>query len=91
MSEICTRLGQADHSEQAWLVLTPRADRPAPAREAFPRPTKRPDGSYIYEKIPSQVDNDVRLCYFLFMRLIEPLFNDYLAVFIGMLIDFNRT
>ena len=28
------------------------SDLPKPAKEAFPRPPKRPDGSYIYERIP---------------------------------------
>jgi len=52
MSDICVRLGQDDLRAQEWLVLHPE-NRTAPDVEAFPRPSKRPDGSYIYEKVPS--------------------------------------
>ena len=51
MSEICGRLGQTDQDVQEWLVL-PASPRPAPTEQAFPRPAKRPDGSYIYKQIP---------------------------------------
>ena len=52
MSEICTRLGQTDHSEQDWLVLS-KVKPPPPHKEFFPRPPKRTDGSYVYDRIPS--------------------------------------
>lgn len=53
MNDICRDLGQTMQDEQEWLVLTAPEDRVQPDIEAFPRPAKRPDGSYIYEKIPS--------------------------------------
>jgi len=52
IAEMCLRLGQSDSRIQEWLVLDNK--RLAPANEAFPRPAKRPDGSYIYERIPNQ-------------------------------------
>jgi len=55
MSEICRRLGQTDHSIQEWLVLGPGCQPPPLDLQSFPRPEKRPDGSYIYEKIPNSV------------------------------------
>jgi len=54
MSEICRRLGQTDQAEQAWLVL-PSQPSYTPDVEAYPRPSKNQDGSYIYEKIPDLV------------------------------------
>lgn len=45
-------------SRQTWLDLTPRDKLPKPAREAFPRPSKRPDGSYIYERVPNAAGAD---------------------------------
>lgn len=53
--ELCKMLGQTDFNRQEWLVLTTKP-RPQPLREAFPRPAKRVDGSYIYERIPSSAD-----------------------------------
>jgi metastasis-associated protein MTA len=53
MSSICKKLGQTDLEEQEWLVLTPKDKLPQPVKEAWPRPAKRPDGSYIYDRIPS--------------------------------------
>eukprot|EP00096_Caligus_rogercresseyi_P001919 TRINITY_DN1340_c0_g1_i1.p1 TRINITY_DN1340_c0_g1~~TRINITY_DN1340_c0_g1_i1.p1 ORF type:complete len:757 (-),score=227.03 TRINITY_DN1340_c0_g1_i1:1076-3013(-) len=53
MSVVVGRLGQKDTERQEWLVLTPRSQLPRPARESFPRPSKRSDGSYIYDRIPS--------------------------------------
>ena len=37
---------------QEWLVLTPRDKMPQPEKEFFPRPPKREDGSYIYDRVP---------------------------------------
>ena len=51
MNDICRKLGQTDQDKQEWLVLTRPEDKPALQKEAFPRPAKRPDGSYIYEKV----------------------------------------
>ncbi len=53
MSGVVKRLGQTNVAKQEWLVLTPKDKMPRPEREAFPRPQKRPDGSYIYERVPS--------------------------------------
>ena len=50
MSEICTRLGQTDQVEQEWLIL-PSAANATPTTQAFPKPAKNEDGSYIYEKV----------------------------------------
>ena len=33
-------------------MLTPRDKMPQPEKEFFPRPPKREDGSYIYERVP---------------------------------------
>ena len=52
MGVVVKRLGQKDDSTQEWLVLTPKDKLPQPEKEAFPRPTKRPDGSYVYERVP---------------------------------------
>merc|ERR1719318_2036872 len=46
ISEMCVRMGQSDSRVQDNKRL-------APAKEAFPRPAKRTDGSYIYERIPN--------------------------------------
>jgi len=51
IGEMCVRLGQCDQRRQEWLVLNNKNQ--APAKEAFPRPAKRPDGSFIYERVPS--------------------------------------
>ena len=51
MAEIIKQLGQTDSEIQEWLILTPKADMPKPEKEAFPRPEKRADGSYIYERV----------------------------------------
>jgi len=51
ISEMCVRLGQSDARIQEWLILNNK--RLAPAKEAYPRPSKRQDGSYIYERIPN--------------------------------------
>ncbi len=53
MEKVVKNLGQNDTAEQEWLVLTPHDKLPKPAKEAFPRPQKRPDGSYIYDRVPS--------------------------------------
>merc|ERR1711936_956431 len=52
IGDMCIRLGQTDSRIQEWLILDNK--RLAPLKEAFPRPAKRSDGSYIYERIPSQ-------------------------------------
>jgi len=57
LSEIYKRLGQTDTRKQEWLVLKPKR-KPQPESEAFPRPAKRPDGSYIYDRIPNTADQD---------------------------------
>lgn len=51
IAEMCVRMGQCDSRVQEWLILDNK--RAAPAKEAFPRPAKRTDGSYIYERIPN--------------------------------------
>ncbi|XP_040569391.1 metastasis-associated protein MTA3 [Lepeophtheirus salmonis] len=53
MSVVVQRLGQKDIGRQEWLILTPRSQLPRPVRESFPRPNKRSDGSYIYDRVPS--------------------------------------
>ena len=52
MEAVVKRLGQTEIDKQEWLVLTPKDELPKPEKEAYPRPPKRPDGSYIYERIP---------------------------------------
>ncbi len=52
MDVVVKRLGQTDLDEQEWLVLTPRDQLPKPEKEFFPRPPKKSDGSYIYERVP---------------------------------------
>jgi len=51
LSEMCVRMGQSDSKRQEWLVL--RKGAREPIVEAWPRPAKRPDGSYIYERVPN--------------------------------------
>ena len=58
MNDICRKLGQTDQDPQEWLILTSPDSRVLPDVESFPRPAKRQDGSYIYEKIPSAGDDD---------------------------------
>lgn len=53
MGVVVKRLGQSDDSVHEWLVLTPKDQLPKPEKEAYPRPAKRPDGSYIYDRLPS--------------------------------------
>ncbi len=52
MEVVVKKLGQTDLDEQEWLILTPKDKLPKPEKEYFPRPEKRPDGSYIYERVP---------------------------------------
>merc|ERR1719266_2608136 len=52
MGVVVKRLGQKDDDVQEWLVLTPKDKIPKPEKEAYPRPPKRPDGSYIYDRVP---------------------------------------
>merc|ERR1712112_747275 len=52
ISEMCVRMGQTDTRTQEWLILNNK--NISPAKEAFPRPAKRTDGSYIYERVPNQ-------------------------------------
>ncbi len=52
MAEVVKKLGQNDDEEQKWLILTPKDELPKPEKEFYPRPPKRPDGSYIYERVP---------------------------------------
>jgi len=52
MAVVVKRLGQTNDDEQEWLILTPKEKLPKPAKEAYPRPQKRPDGSYIYDRVP---------------------------------------
>ena len=56
MDSVVKRLGQEDLAAQEWLVLTPRDKLPQPKKESYPRPAKRDDGSYIYDKIPSSAE-----------------------------------
>jgi len=58
MDEICRGRGQTDLDPQDWLVLRPE-NRKDPDIEAFPRPEKRSDGSYIYDKVPNVPGADV--------------------------------
>ena len=51
IAEMCVRMGQSDSKKQDWLVLN--NGHAAPEVYAWPRPAKKPDGSYIYERIPS--------------------------------------
>lgn len=51
LAEMCVRMGQSDSKKQEWLVLN--NSRKEPAVKAWPRPSKRPDGSYIYDRIPN--------------------------------------
>merc|ERR1712226_1165595 len=51
MAVVVKRLGQDNDEKQEWLVLTPKNKIPQPDKEFFPRPAKRADGSYIYERI----------------------------------------
>jgi len=49
------KLGQMDLNTQEWLMLTPldNDDRPTHTeKELFPRPPKREDGSYVYDRVP---------------------------------------
>lgn len=57
MDSVVKRLGQEDLAAQEWLVLTPRDKLPQPKKESYPRPAKRDDGSYIYDKIPSSAES----------------------------------
>ncbi len=52
MEVVVKKLGQTELEEQEWLILTPKDKLPQPEKEMFPRPEKRPDGSYIYERVP---------------------------------------
>ncbi len=52
MDAVVQKLGLKDLSAQDWLILTPKDKIPKPAVEMFPRPPKRADGSYIYDRIP---------------------------------------
>ena len=61
MNDICRKLGQTDQDIQEWLVLTSPDSRVLPDTEAFPRPAKRQDGSYIYEKIAGAGDDDISI------------------------------
>jgi len=57
LSEMCVRLGQVDRRRQDWLVIN-NLGGSMMGREAFPRPAKRPDGSYVYERVPSVGQQD---------------------------------
>lgn len=48
--DLLKRLGQTETKEQEWLNLTPKEKLPKPAKEFFPRPKKRSDGSYIFTR-----------------------------------------
>merc|ERR1712088_317633 len=50
LAEMCVRMGQSDSKKQDWLMLPGARE---PIVEAWPRPAKRPDGSYIYERVPN--------------------------------------
>jgi len=51
IGEMCVRMGQTDQRRQEWLILNNK--HTPPLREFFPRPAKRPDGSYVYERVPN--------------------------------------
>lgn len=51
ITEMCVRMGQTDSKRQEWLVLS--KTKKQPEVESWPRPAKRPDGSYIYERVPN--------------------------------------
>ena len=55
MNAVVKKLGMNDFAKQDWLVLTARDKIPKPVIEFFPKPTKRPDGSYVYERVPPTV------------------------------------
>jgi len=55
MSVVVKRLGQENDDKQEWLVLTPKNKMAKPEKEFFPRPAKRADGSYIYERVAPTV------------------------------------
>merc|ERR1712241_1062494 len=55
MSIVVKRLGQENDEKQDWLVLTPKSKMAKPEKEFFPRPAKRSDGSYIYERVAPTV------------------------------------
>ena len=58
MDSVVKKLGQKDLKKQEWLVLTPRDQMPRPEKEFFPRPPKRDDGSYIYDRVPVSCESD---------------------------------
>merc|ERR1711902_275453 len=51
ITETCLRLGQTESAAPDWLIINNQ--HTPPEKEAFPKPARRPDGSYIYERIPS--------------------------------------
>ena len=51
ITETCLRLGQTESVAPDWLIIN-NLHTP-PEKEAFPKPARRPDGSYIYERVPS--------------------------------------
>ena len=50
----CFVLNAGFHSQflKEWLIPTPLDNRPQIEKELFPRPPKREDGSYIYDRVP---------------------------------------
>ena len=46
--DICKRMGQAETLVPDWVVIDNK--HTPPEKEAFPKPEKRPDGSYIYDR-----------------------------------------
>lgn len=49
--DICKRMGQTETLVPDWVVIDNK--HTPPDKEAFPKPEMRPDGSYIYDRIPS--------------------------------------
>ena len=49
--EMTKKMGQTETEVPDWVVIDNK--HTPPEKEAFPKPEQRPDGSYIYERIPS--------------------------------------
>jgi len=49
---VVEKLGRKELEKQEWLIPTPLDNRPQIEKELFPRPPKREDGSYIYDRVP---------------------------------------
>ncbi|XP_066996463.2 metastasis-associated protein MTA3 isoform X3 [Anabrus simplex] len=54
VTRIANRLGQQNLITPEWLILTAKDMLPKPERVSFPKPPKAPDGSLVYERVPSK-------------------------------------